>query len=326
MGAYTFVPETSYTFGVKDYIALNSDTETFECVAVSDKYREGLKFMNQLYEMGAIYDGTFTQSSEQMKTLVNQADEPVLFFACGTITGAIDSATNNDLYRHYECMAPIEGPDGTRIAYVDPFTGVRSGNFCITDKCENVEAALRWADYLYSPEGYLSANFGPEEGVDWEFDPEGKVGLNGEPALYEIYNTYSAEAQNHDWQDASLDAASETLRLGQATDIDVDPYAPEGLERLLYDVSNTLYEPYSKNTNLTMPAELKVTTEESNSVSTIVVEVENVFNQSQVAFITGEKDIDSDADWKAYLTNAENAGLSQLVDLYQTAYDRTHAE
>lgn len=42
--------------------------------------RKGLKFINELYKKGAIYDGDFTQTGEQMKTLVNQADEPVLFF------------------------------------------------------------------------------------------------------------------------------------------------------------------------------------------------------------------------------------------------------
>ena len=69
-------------------------------------YKEGLKFINELYKKGAIYDGDFTQTGEQMKTLVNQADEPVLFLTSGTISGAIDSASNNELYRHYSCMAP----------------------------------------------------------------------------------------------------------------------------------------------------------------------------------------------------------------------------
>lgn len=325
MGAYTLIPETSATFDVKDYVVMDGETEQFECVALTDEYREGLKFLHELYEMGAIYEGTFTQTAEQLKSLVNQEDEPVLFFASGSISNAIDSASNNELYRHYEAIAPLKGPDGTQIAWTRPNYGVIQGAFCVTDRCENVEAALRWADYFYTLEGHLSSNYGPDAGEDWILDPEGKLGMNGEPALYEIINTYSAEAQNHDWQDLTLNSMSDPVRLGQAMDTDVDPYSPEGLEKLLYDVSKELYESYSQNTGLIDPSELKVTAEEKNSVSTVAVEAEKVLGESQVAFITGVKDIDSDADWEAYLADVEAVGISQLLEVYQTAYDRTNS-
>ena len=77
LGAYTFIPSKSNTFIVRDCVALDSDTGNVVCVATSDEYKEGLRFINELYQMGAIYDGDFTQTAEQMKTLVNQADEPV---------------------------------------------------------------------------------------------------------------------------------------------------------------------------------------------------------------------------------------------------------
>lgn len=321
LGAYTFIPSKSNTFIVRDCVALDSDTGNVVCVATSDEYKEGLRFINELYQMGAIYDGDFTQTAEQMKTLVNQADEPVLFFPAGTISDAIDSASNNELYRHYECMAPIAGPDGTRIAWTWPGQSVSSGAVCITDKCENVEAALRWVDFFYSETGDLCSQYGAEEGTDWVLNPEGKVGLNGEPALYEVLNTYSAEAQNHDWQDVGIRVAPAAYRLGQAVDADVDPYAPEGLERLLYDASAELYAPYADNTNLKNLDELKVTDEESTDVSTIAVEVEKLIAENSVAFMTGAKDID--AEWDNYLAALENAGLPKLLEVYQTAYDRS---
>ena len=320
MGAFTFIPAKSETLVVRDYVALDSDTGKVTCVATSDEYKEGLKFINQLYEMGAIYDGDFTQKSEQLKTLVNQEDEPVLFFPAGTISDIIDSASNNELYRHYAPMAPIEGPNGARIAWTEPNYGVSSGAACITDNCENVEAALRWLDFFYSETGDLCSQYGAEEGVDWVLDPEGKVGLNGEPALYEVLNTYSAEAQNHDWQDVGIRVATEKYRLGQAVDADVDPYAPEGLERLLYDASEELYEPYGATSNLINLNELKITDEESTAVSTIAVEIEKAIEENSVAFMTGAKDID--AEWDAFVEGLNNAGLQELLEMYQTAYDR----
>lgn len=323
LGAYTFIPIKSETFVVRDYVALNSDTDEVVCVATSDEYREGLKFLNQLYEMGALYDGDFTQTSEQMKTLVNQQDEPVLFFTLGTISDAIDSASNNELYRHYEPMAPIAGPDGTQIAWTQPNYGLSSGAVVITDNCENPEAALRWVDFFYSETGDLCSQYGADEGEDWVLDPEGKSGLSGEPALYEVLNAYSGEAQNHDWQDVGIRVATESYRLGQAVDADVDPYAPEGLEKLLYEASAELYEPYAFNTNIVNLNELKVTSDETNSVSTQTVEVEKYIGEQQVAFITGTIDIDDDAAWASYLEGVNNAGLPELLNVYQTAYDRS---
>ena len=321
LGAYTFIPSSSYTLGVKDYVVLDTETDKVMNVATTDAYKEGLKFMHELYEMGAIYDGTFTQASEQLKQVVNQED--VLFFPAGTISDIIDSASNNELYRKYECMAPIAGPDGTRIAWTIGNYGVSSGAVTITEDCENVEAALRLMDFFYGPTGDLMSQYGSEEGTDWVLNPEGKFGLNGEPATYEVLNTYSGEAQNHDWQDVGIRVATESYRLGQAVETGVDPYAPEGLELLLFNASKDLYEPYSalETSKLQQNDELKITSEESDSVSTIVVEINKIIHEDQTAFITGTKDIDK--EWDAYVESLNAAGMEELLAFYQTAYDRT---
>ncbi len=325
LGAYTFWPGTSQTFAVKDGVALNSETGKVECMATNDKYKEGLKFINQLYEMGAIYDGDFTQTQEQLKTLVNQQDEPVLFFPAGTISDVIDSSANNELYRHYECMAPIEGPDGTRIAWqAADSSGVAAGAVCITDNCKNIEAALRWVDFFYSETGDLCSQFGADEGKDWVLNPEGKVGLNGEPAKYEVLNKYSPDTQNHDWQDVGIRVATNEYRMGSAVDADVDPYSPEGLERLLYEASKEKYEPYAGNTVYKNLTELKVTDQEVTDISTTAVEVEKIIAENSVAFITGAKDID--AEWDNFLKALDSVGLEKLLELYQTAYDRMMVE
>ena len=48
-------------------------------IANTDEYKEALKYMNSLYKLGAIYDGDFTQTEEQLRALANQEGEPVLF-------------------------------------------------------------------------------------------------------------------------------------------------------------------------------------------------------------------------------------------------------
>lgn len=319
--AFVLMPPSSYTLGVRDTVALNKDTGEMVCVATDDRYKEAMKWINSLYQLGAIYDGDFTQTAEQMKTLVNQPDEPVLFFTLGTISDAIDAATNPDFYKDYAAMAPIAGPDGTQIAFQTPNPGVSSGAFVITDKCENPEAALRWVDFFYSATGDLCSQYGAEEGVDWVLNPEGKLGLDGEPADYEVLNVYTSETQNHDWQDIGIRVAPADYRLGQAVDADVDIHAPEGLEKLLFDASKELYEPYGGVGDIQLLDELKLTDEESTDISVIAVEVAKIIEESSVAFMTGARDID--AEWDSYKDSLEKAGLQDLLAIYTAAYERS---
>lgn len=221
-------------------------------------------------------------------------------------------------------MAPIEGPDGTRISYITPNPGVSSGAFMITDKCEDPAALLKWIDFFYSETGDLCSQYGAEEGVDWVLNPEGKVGLNGEPALYEVLNLYTNETQNHDWQDIGIRVAPESYRLGQAVDPDVDVHSAEGLEKLLYDASAELYAPYADNADIVQFDELKLTDEESTNISVLTVEVAKVIEENSVAFMTGAKDID--AEWDGYVQAVQNAGLEDLMAIYEAAYARSTGE
>lgn len=155
-------------------------------------------------------------------------------------------------------------------------------------------------------------------------NPEGKVGLNDEPAFCEILNTYSGEAQNHDWQDVCVRVAPEAYRLGWAVDADVDPYYPDGLEKLLFDASKELYEPYGSSSNIINFAsgQIKFTDEESTDSSTLATEVTKIITETSAAFMRGEKNFDT--DWDKFLSDMESAGASQLIEMYQTAYDRSN--
>ncbi|MCI6005320.1 MAG: extracellular solute-binding protein [Blautia sp.] len=324
MGSFILPPSTSYTLSVRDKTAVTWDGEV-KCVATDDRYREFLKYANSLYEAGALYDGNFTQTEEQMKAIINQPDAPVLCFATGTISNDIDATSNPELYAQYETLAPLEGPDGTRLATFFRWMSISDGDFCITDTCKSPEAALRWVDFFYGEKGDLMSQYGAEEGVDWVWAPEGEFGLNGEPAMYKILNPYSGETQNHDWQDLGIRVAPADYRLGQATAQDVDIKSPEGLEKLLYEASAENYEPYGQteeNSDLDVLPQLKFTSEETTNVSTIAVEVEKMIDENSTAFIIGARDIEDDKEWDSFKSSLESAGLADLLATYQTAYDR----
>ena len=317
----------SFTLDSGEYgkLALTPDGEMVSA-ATTEEWREGLRYIKSLYDIGAIYDGNFTQDSEQLRTIMNQEDVPVLFVPFGTISDGIDSDSNNEVYRQYQCISPLEGPDGTRITPYFKYSGLETGSFSITDKCSNPAAVLRWVDYFFSEKGDISAQFGADEGKDWVWEPnDGSVGLNGEPAMYKISDDaqYSSEVQNHDWQDLVIRYAPAEYRLGAATDPDVDTGTSAGLEKLLYDATKEKQEPYGQNPengDLDVLPDLKMTADESTELQTIQVEVKNYINSAKVAFITGTKSLDD--DWDTYLKELDACGLQTMIDIYQAAYDR----
>lgn len=324
MGSFILPPSTSYTLDRRDKTAVTWDGEIV-CVAQDDRYREFLKYANTLYNEGALYDGDFTQTEEQMKSIINQDGAPVLAFTTGTISNCIDVTSNPDLYAQYEAMSPLKGPDGTQLTTYFKYLSINDGNFSITDTCKSPEAALRWADFFYSEIGDLASQYGADEGKDWVLNPEGKFGLNGEPAKYEILNKYSAETQNHDWQDLGIRVAPAEYRLGSAVEQDVDVKGPDGLEKLLYDATEQKYAPYGQteeNSDLDVLPKLKLTSEETSSISTVAVEIEKLIDEASTAYIVGTRNINDDKDWDSFKDALDKAGLKDLLEVYQTAYDR----
>lgn len=324
MGSFILPPSKSYTLDRRDKTAVTWDGEIV-CVAQDDRYREFLKYANTLYNEGALYDGDFTQTEEQMKSIINQDGAPVLAFTTGTISNCIDVTSNPDLYAQYEAMSPLKGPDGTQLTTYFKYLSINDGNFSITDTCKSPEAALRWADFFYSEIGDLASQYGADEGKDWVLNPEGKFGLNGEPAKYEILNKYSAETQNHDWQDLGIRVAPAEYRLGAAVEQDVDVKGADGLEKLLYDATEQKYAPYGQteeNSDLDVLPKLKLTSEETSSISTVAVEIEKLIDEASTAYIVGTRNINDDKDWDSFKDALDKAGLKDLLEVYQTAYDR----
>ena len=309
----------------KDLLAVSPSGEVVT-IANQNEYRAALRFLADLYNMGAIYDGGFTQNPDQYRSLVNQPSTPVLFLASGAIVNSVDADVNPTLYRAYRAVPPFEGPAGVRISTEFKYNNLQEQKLVITDTCQYPEAVLRWADHFFTLEGYLQYQYGANlDGKDFILNPPGEVGLNGRPALFKVLNQYSAEPQNHDWQDVGLIYATADIRLGEATDPNIDITTAAGLEKLLVIETETVCEPYSQKPGQfdVLPNRLKLTAEESASVQTITVELGKYIDENQVAFIRGQKNIE--ADWASYLAGFDRLGLPDYLKVHQTSWDRGRA-
>lgn len=66
---------------------------------------------------------------------------------------------------------------------------------------------------------------------------------------------------------------------------------------------------------------LPMTADEKDSIADQSSDILNYVEEMKSAFLTGEKDID--AEWDGYLSELKSIGSEEVLQMYQTAYDRT---
>lgn len=285
-----------------------------------DAFRDGLTYINKLYEEGLIYNGSFTQDSSQLTQLVESSADPIIGFVAGGWRGQF-SSLGGERFVDFRAIAPLEGPEGVRES-VNFLPTPGTGALVLSTETPYAEAILRYFDYMYSVEGTLKQRYGVE-GDAWMWAEEGDVGLDGNPAIWKRLKPWNdKDPQNVTFIQGATFAESNALRLGSAVAVGSDYYAPENNEKALYDETYNLYTPYA-NLDLEVPS-LKYTGEEIEEFTTVKQELANYIRQNTVAFIVGTLDVTNDNEWNTYLEGLEKSQMSAVLSNMQTAYDRQY--
>lgn len=305
-----------YWDGARGY-ALNNGK--IEFVANTEEFREGLRYINKLVSEGLIDPVSFTQKEAQAKIIGGDPEKVTVGTACGATFESILGDTVNDpleRYTQYEAISPLKGPNGVQNALTEE-GGVYSGRFLITNQCENPEVLFRWADGGYKAEVTLQSQAGPEN-VGWKKPAEGTLGINGKPALYEKITWTGDSVQNYHLENIMLANRTRDYRDGQAV-VGGDPYLTQTGEPRRYRDTETYYEPYASDMQIPI---LMYTQEESDELAIIQTGLTDFLKENMVAFMTGNKSLDS--DWDAYAAEFENLNVSRALEIMQTAYDRQY--
>ena len=278
--------------------------------ANTDGWREGLRYLNDLYESGLIEEETYVQDKTQFQALLNKpAGETIVgAFPFWYQGDAIDTSVLK--WTDYQAIAPLKGPTGLQQ------TAARKGgsfalNNMITTACEHPEIAFRWLDWMLSDDGNLFTQFGVEgETYEWVDQPA----FNGAEKSLK----------------ATKDNVSGTLlwNSGHVPRYDsVDVRYAVTDDESLRDVDNTyvlysaaqIYEPYYVWHNIpdivwNSDADI------ANAKSDYEVSFNEYIAATDTAFVLGNLDIDSDADWQNYLDTLDGMGLDQYLETLASYY------
>ncbi|QDP94612.1 hypothetical protein FOE78_00595 [Microlunatus elymi] len=98
----------------------------------------------------------------------------------------------------------------------------------------------------------------------------------------------------------------------------MNPKAPT-YEKGLYEAGK-VYEQHAEPKELQLPP-LIIPDESAAQVADTATSIQQQVKQAMSQFALGKKNINSDADWNAYLDGFKQMNLQGYLDIYQKAYD-----
>lgn len=283
-----------------------------EASYAQEEFKDYLKFMNRLYEGGIISQDFFSDTAEDLSSKAR------MDFGLGT-NSLVSVAANNtsDIMmnvtdENFEmAVMPYVSTDGKTENHVGPssLTDTMKDNdpWAFSTECDDIEPLLEMVEYLFSDEGYLLTNYGVE-GETYTLDE------NGEPQYTDLI------INNPDG--LSYFFASYVYATNAASGF--FPYIND-MSKTFYDFNDNQWQVFEDLKGLSdcawnYPAYAKLTTEESARYSTLESDMSTYAESRILEFIIGSADIDAEFD--GFVSELENMGLQEMIDLKQDAYDR----
>ena len=273
-------------------------------------WREGLRYMNDLYSEGLLSGDAFVQDYNQYLQLGENPDVVLLGAGTGGHNGVFTQFHGDSgRWLDYTVVPPLEGPDGTRLARYDPVYGY--WEWTITDKAAHPEAAFRLGDAFYEPDMVLHSSHG-REGIEWVWAEPGEIGINGRQAVWKALVAYGGGGRSSWWDQGGPQARSRDFRLGQVRGEGIS------LEAILYEETRDKMEPYQVNPDMVVPP-LSFDEDAAAEITDLESALGTYVTEMIARFTVGDADIET--EWNDYLAELDNIGLPRYIELMQEAYD-----
>jgi putative aldouronate transport system substrate-binding protein len=276
---------------------------------MEDEYVDYLTMISQWYAEGLIESDIESVSAFQLASDYILNDETGYFYTASTMLSTYESQAVSDTFALSPAPQPVIN-EGDELhfaqAYDFEYEGAQAlaalNSWTISATAEDIETLIQCLDYFFSPEGSLLANYGVE-GVSFEY-------VDGEPTFTDLILAND--------QGMTVDNAIYIYTLQYGAFV-------EDYNRL-----NSTYTESQKQCDDTWTVEVEnsysypedfvsLTTEESETYSSVFSDISTVLSENILKFITGANSMDDYADFQQKL---RDMGIDQIIEIYQDAYDR----
>ncbi|HML46880.1 MAG TPA: extracellular solute-binding protein [Clostridia bacterium] len=267
------------------------------------RYREALTYISGLYAEGLI-EPEWNSGNQARTNIVTGASASTAGSFSGvlsTYNGLLVADGQGEVLTY---VKPLIGPAGVQ-TWQGHHTSIDLGyGMAITSTSKKVDTVAKLFDYTYGDEGRELIYWGVEgetfQVADGERTFTEKVASSPLGVLTYL-NNYSANT--------SCYPSALILKFYHAT---LSPIAREG---------NLAETELGQAYDIRMPA-VRYTEDESAEVNTILADLNPYVDENFAAFVTGRKDISSDAEWESYVAGFSGLRLDELMGYYSDAYAR----
>ena len=277
-----------------------------------DGYREGVKFARQLIQEGLLYD-PYNASTNDVALMANPTDGTA---TVGIVFGHLSQfniKSENDVIFQYEHL-----PTWGNAVMTQPL--VHMSKMITTDCKEGKrDKAFEILMTMFSEEGSLRHRYGPKD-TNWVEADEGAKSPYGFDAQYKLLIDDFSQPGTNRWGIGggfNYMAEGETAQLTEDTPAHVVKKF-EMFKKMIED-----YNESAKNNPETILPILQGTKAEQKQYGTAIDNIDDRWPKALSEFLNGTKNINSDADWNAYLTELKELGMEDYLTYLQTVYDRT---
>ena len=268
--------------------------------AASEEYKNAIAYYHQWFEEGLIDIEVFSQDSSQYIAKGNGDDPRLGVF----VWWEIPEVVGEERAESYSYLPILDGPDGTHHVNLNEMGTTGHDGFSITKACKNPELLLKWVDQRYDPLISMQCIYGPI-GTYWNEEPD----ENGCYSMRELSDGETAGElkSKNEWL-----GPSEQLTEDYGTYYYLEDRAQERLDDLnnfwFQYVDDTEYYP----TVVYSQEEIEVINDKLSDIKAMTEE--------KVAHWLTDGGIEE--EWDQYLTDLDNMGLQDVIDAWQSAYDR----
>lgn len=275
------------------------DGETIKYGFVEPNFEEFLKWTNKLWTEKLVDQDGFVQTANDVTAKGNENRIGAAYHA---IPQLVYGMTDPDVAATYP-VAPALSSHVTSEPSYKKGTGITTGTFAITDKCENPEAMMRWVDYLYTEEGAFFAHYGPEDDL-WKINDEGKKEY--------IVPTDGKNIEEHRGNDITPDCG---LSIPKWYRNDFYANWNDSFEEHRQKETDAKLMPYAK---VALP-NMYFTVEEQERINILETDIKKYTSENAAKFITGDMPLSS---YSKFVETLKKMNVDELIKLYQQAYDR----
>jgi putative aldouronate transport system substrate-binding protein len=311
-GAYdwtSFFGAFGYPVSSKDRTMIDKGKVIFS--GSQQSFKDGVAYLARLYKEGLIDPEIFTQNQNGLIAKWNS--DPSTVGVTHMYTKGSQGSKLTTYWNDYTALPPMKGPTGDQNwMYDNSFIGglYDRDMMEITNKAENPEILLRWADVLYSDfETAYSVTYGmgPDPNKYWDYDANGKMKVN-----IPIPDKYRRGLQGIHFG---------TVFLDEEKYVEISKTDTNYLEKVQLTEFYTPYvQKYLSNEWRLYPGSFFTTSEENEELSILTTELTDYMDTSFARWVSGDGDVN--VEWDSYLKELDSIGLQRYLQLKQQIYDR----